>query len=154
MTQGIENGTGTIANAVSGRNAAGFSATNDAFRWYFPPPATYSFAWTPSGSLNNATLYNPTATLGAPSTVYNVTVSDANGCTSASSVTLAEPVSAPGNTNSTANPVCPAQSFTLSMANPPVGASFQWQSSPNGTTWTNLAGQTNNTYTLTQSVAT
>lgn len=56
---------------------------------------------------------------------------------------------APGNTIASANPVCPAVSFTLSLQNatPGSGVTYQWQSSPNGTTWTNISGATSSTYT-------
>ncbi len=61
---------------------------------------------------------------------------------------------APGATNSTANPVCPGINFTLSLATPGSGVTYQWQSSPDGTTWTNIAGATNATLTTSQAVAT
>jgi hypothetical protein len=63
---------------------------------------------------------------------------------------------APGNTLSTANPVCPANSFTLSLQFPTsgTGVSYQWQSSPTGASYTNIAGATTSTYTTTQTVAT
>ncbi|MFN4246554.1 MAG: GEVED domain-containing protein [Flavipsychrobacter sp.] len=63
---------------------------------------------------------------------------------------------APGTTVSTANPVCPSQSFTLSFTNTISGSgvSYQWQSSPNGSTWTNIAGATSTTYATTQTATT
>ncbi|HQZ75388.1 MAG TPA: choice-of-anchor J domain-containing protein [Chitinophagaceae bacterium] len=61
---------------------------------------------------------------------------------------------APGATNSTANPVCPGINFTLSLATPGSGVTYQWQSSPDGTTWTNITGATNGTLTTSQTVAT
>ncbi|MCS6916987.1 MAG: putative metal-binding motif-containing protein, partial [Chitinophagales bacterium] len=62
----------------------------------------------------------------------------------------------PGNTLSTANPVCSGANFTLSMSSPPTssGITFQWQSSPDGMTWSNIAGATNATYTTSQTTAT
>jgi subtilisin-like proprotein convertase family protein len=58
---------------------------------------------------------------------------------------------APGNTIASANPVCPAVSFTLSLQNATAGSgvTYQWQSSPDGTTWTNISGATSSTYTTT-----
>lgn len=112
----------------------------------------FTYAWT-GAAVSNSAIFNPTATLSGSSATYYVTVT--NGvCSANSSVTLSEPVSNPGNTNSTLSTACPAASFTLSMANPPVGSTFQWQSSPNGTTWTNIGGATNVTHTTTQSAAT
>lgn len=63
----------------------------------------------------------------------------------------------PGITQSTANPVCPTTTFTLSMSTPPSGFSgitYQWQSSPDGVTYSNIGGATSSTYATTQSVAT
>ncbi|HYC40133.1 MAG TPA: GEVED domain-containing protein [Chitinophagaceae bacterium] len=54
----------------------------------------------------------------------------------------------PGNTTSTANPVCPTIPFTLGIQNAQgPGTTYQWQSSPNGTTWTNIATANGSTYT-------
>ncbi|MBK9382378.1 MAG: choice-of-anchor J domain-containing protein [Chitinophagaceae bacterium] len=61
---------------------------------------------------------------------------------------------APGATNSTANPVCPGINFTLSLATPGSGVTYQWQSSPDGTTWANITGANNATLTTSQTVAT
>ena len=115
--------------------------------------AGYNFSWTGAG-LSATNIFNPVATLGAASTTYNVTVSDAFGCSSTGSVTISEPTAAPGNTLSTTPSACIGVSFTLSTQNNPPGASYQWQSSPDGTTWTDIGSATNPTYTTTQSVAT
>ncbi|MBL0342004.1 MAG: T9SS type A sorting domain-containing protein [Bacteroidetes bacterium] len=112
----------------------------------------YSYAWTGAG-LSNTGIFNPIATLGSPSETYSVLVTDPNGCYNSGSVTLTEPASNPGNTISTANPVCPTQSFTLSTQFTPPGANYQWQSSPDNATWTNV-GTNSPTYTATQSAAT
>lgn len=63
---------------------------------------------------------------------------------------------APGNTVSTINPVCPGQTFTLSLQNttPGTGVTYQWQSSPNGSTWTNISGATSSTLATSQTAAT
>jgi hypothetical protein len=63
---------------------------------------------------------------------------------------------APGNTQSTATNVCATTSFTLSIQNVPTGVSgitYQWQSSPDGVTYSNIAGATLSTYTTTQSAS-
>ncbi|TSA29305.1 MAG: hypothetical protein D4R67_02225, partial [Bacteroidetes bacterium] len=61
----------------------------------------------------------------------------------------------PGNTLSTSNPVCSGVSFTLTLQNatPGTGVTYQWQSSPNGTTWTNV-GTSSSSYTTSQTTAT
>ena len=62
---------------------------------------------------------------------------------------------APGNTLSTANPVCPNVNFTLSIAPPTAGGiSIQWQSSPDNVTWTDIAGANNANLVRSQTVAT
>lgn len=60
---------------------------------------------------------------------------------------------APGATNSTVGTTtCAGVNFTLSLANQASlnsndGYTYQWQSSPDGSTWTDIGGATGNTYT-------
>ena len=63
---------------------------------------------------------------------------------------------APGNTIASANPVCSGVSFSLSLQNPTGGgATYQWQTSPNGSApWTDVSGATNPTLTTSQTTAT
>lgn len=62
---------------------------------------------------------------------------------------------APGNTVSSSNPVCSGVNFTLSLQNTNMGTgiTYQWQSSPDGITWTNIAS-TSATATVSQTTAT
>lgn len=63
----------------------------------------------------------------------------------------------PGAAASTETSVCPTQSFTLSIPNPPSnsGITFQWQSSASASgPFTDIAGATNSDLTTTQSVST
>ncbi|HNP53628.1 MAG TPA: GEVED domain-containing protein, partial [Ferruginibacter sp.] len=62
----------------------------------------------------------------------------------------------PGNTLSTASTVCPTTSFSLSLSNTINGSgiTYQWQSSPDNTTWTDISGATGTTYTTNQTVST
>lgn len=62
---------------------------------------------------------------------------------------------APGNTVSSANPACASTNFTLSLEFPPAvaGVTYDWQSSPDGATWTSTGG-TGISYTTSQTVAT
>lgn len=59
----------------------------------------------------------------------------------------------PGNTNATMNPVCANTTFGLSMQNFTLGSgvTYQWQSSPDGVNWTDIAGATNFTASTSQS---
>lgn len=49
------------------------------------PP--YSYSWNPPGSLNDPTIFNPTASP-TDTTTYTVIITDANGCTSMDTVTV------------------------------------------------------------------
>ena len=60
----------------------------------------------------------------------------------------------PGLINSTTNPICPGINFTLSLTGNDGGTTFQWQSSTNGVTFTNIAAATNNTLITSQAAAT
>ena len=61
----------------------------------------------------------------------------------------------PGNTISTPNPVCPSVNFTLSPENlTGPGATFQWQQSPDGTSWSDIGGAIGQTHTRSQTTAT
>ena len=78
---------------------------------------------------------------------YNLVVTGGSPCSG---------TPAPGNTLTTLNPVCPGTTFTLSLQNTIAGSgvSYQWQSSPNNSTWTNISGATSSTLATTQSAAT
>ncbi len=62
----------------------------------------------------------------------------------------------PGNTVSSTSATCPNTPFTLSLANTISGGgvTYQWQSSSNGTTWSNISGANSSTHTTTQSANT
>ncbi|MEO6488589.1 MAG: GEVED domain-containing protein [Ferruginibacter sp.] len=89
----------------------------------------------------NAPTFTPRGFIGS------ITFSGASPCTG---------TPAPGATLSTANPVCAGINFTLSTQNstPGSGVGYQWQSSPDGMAWTNIAGATNSNYSTSQTVAT
>lgn len=63
---------------------------------------------------------------------------------------------APGNTISTANNVCSGQPFTLSLQNNPVasGLTYQWQSSTDGITWTDVPGANSYNYSTSETSST
>jgi len=86
-TQGIENGSGTVATPVAGRNGVtGWSATNDAFRFALPPTATIQ--WAGANILGSTTA----STIQATPTVsgyYVATVTNpATGCFISDSVQI------------------------------------------------------------------
>jgi subtilisin-like proprotein convertase family protein len=62
-----------------------------------------------------------------------------------------------GTTQSSLTSACTGVPFTLSVTGATSGAwglTYQWESSPNGTTWTNIAGATGTTYVATQTAST
>lgn len=89
----------------------------------------------------NAPTFTPRGFIGS------ITFAGATACTG---------TPAPGNTVSSVNPVCPGVSFSLSTQNPTPGSGviYQWQSSPDGSSWTNIGGANNSTYSTTQTVST
>lgn len=99
-------------------------------------------------------------------TFTNVDVSTTASITFQAVATLANDTYAADNTASTTialgNPnitssvtaACSGVAFTLTLTNPNPSASIQWQSSTNGTNFTNISGATSATYSATQTVAT
>ena len=61
----------------------------------------------------------------------------------------------PGNTLSSNASICAGVNFTLSLENQTAGSgvTYQWQTSPDGSTWTNATG-TSSSFTTTQTAAT
>jgi hypothetical protein len=61
-----------------------------------------------------------------------------------------------GNATASPNPTCPSAEVTLSVSGASIGSglTYQWQSSPDNSTWTNIPGQTNGTCLVTPSVST
>ncbi len=59
---------------------------------------------------------------------------------------------AAGTTQSNYTTICPGNAFTLSLSGSSLatGITYQWQISPDGVSWTNIAGATNSTHTTTQ----
>lgn len=71
-TQGVENSTGTSANATSGRNNAAWTvSTAEAYRYI--PTTSGTYLWSPSTGLNSTTVQYPTVTGLNATTTYTVT---------------------------------------------------------------------------------
>ncbi|WP_291131078.1 PKD-like domain-containing protein [Flavobacterium sp. UBA7682] len=84
-------------------------------------------------------------------TIFSISVTASNGCSNSgiATVNVYAPLVAPViGTNQTACLVSTPNALTITT--PPSGGSgvytYQWQSSPNNVTYTNIAGQTNNSY--------
>lgn len=63
---------------------------------------------------------------------------------------------APGNALTSSAVVCPATPFSLTLQNatPGSGVTYQWQSSPDSTVWTNITGATSPSYSVASLAAT
>jgi gliding motility-associated-like protein len=97
----------------------------------------YSYSWSPSGLLVNATVENPTTTNLPSSTIYTVTVTDATtGCTSADQVIIYITGGPLNVTTVTATPdvICFGDSAQiLALASGGSGVySYSWSSNPTG----------------------
>jgi hypothetical protein len=105
-TMGIENSTGTLGYAPSGRNMGNWNF-NTPEAWSFCPVSPYTFAWSPATWLSSTTVNNPT--LNAASTgnyTYSVTVTDASsGCTSTDTVSV-DVLGIPGAPSTTGDARC------------------------------------------------
>lgn len=80
-----------------------------------------TYAWSPSGSLNNAAIYNPIATPSG-TTTYTVTVTGGNGCTNTDNV-LVTVNSAPVVNVSNTGPYCQGNTIQLSASG---GSLYSW----------------------------
>ena len=103
-------------------------------------PGTYSYNWDNPASSGQTKQVTPMAT-----SIYNVTVTDANGCTNTDAVTVTvnnPPISSASNDGPLS---CTKASVTLT-ANPASGVSYKWSTgATTRTTTVSLAG----TYTVT-----
>ncbi|HJW28706.1 MAG TPA: hypothetical protein VJ508_05585, partial [Saprospiraceae bacterium] len=84
-TMGIENLGGTAATVIPGRDNSLWSLSNDGTEIALTP---LTYLWSPSTFLNNSTIANPLASNVTATTVYNVTVTQGNGCSRSGTVTL------------------------------------------------------------------
>ncbi|TND10651.1 MAG: psrP1 [Bacteroidetes bacterium] len=104
----------------------------------------YSYSWAPTAGLSNPNISNPVATISGP-TCYTVTVTDACiGLVGTDTVCIN--IGAPPTPGTAAvNPlaVCSGQSADLTITG--YSGNIQWQVSPNGSTWFNIPGATNDT---------
>ncbi|MBK8705165.1 MAG: hypothetical protein IPN33_17420 [Saprospiraceae bacterium] len=109
-------------------------------------PCTTSYLWS-TGATTATITVSPAST-----TTYTVTVTQ-SGCGVTCTDTDQVVVNVTGTPSITAQPVgatiCTGGTHTMTVTatggNPPLA--YQWQSSPDGTAWTNISGATNTSYT-------
>jgi gliding motility-associated-like protein len=102
-----------------------------------------TYAWAPSAGLDNANINNPVASP-TNTTIYFVTITDANGCSDYDSVTVnifPQPNAFAGNDTS----VCESQSVTLSASG---GTVYNWSSGETTSSIT-VSPASTSTYTVT-----
>ncbi|THU40431.1 T9SS type B sorting domain-containing protein [Niastella caeni] len=155
-------------NAPAGTNAVGFFnvAWTTLAGWQSTGFDISSIAFDPqfvnAGSGNyrptNVFVDNMGAALGVTSDILGFTRSSTTPDIGAIEFTSAACTSPPvaGTVISTTNPVCAGVNFTLSLTGGTAGAgqTYQWQSSPDNTTWTNITGAVSAVYTTSQTNST
>lgn len=108
----------------------------------------YTYSWSPAAGLSATNIANPVATPTA-TTTYTLSVTDSSNCTVTDQVVVNVNAIVPG-TIATAQTVCtggdPATLTETVPATAPGTLTYQWQSSPDNTAFTDIAGATNTTY--------
>ena len=164
---GINNGDGTVGVlAYASGTAATVSPQNPiatSFAFRFAPPSNYTTVWTKTDANGSSQLASGTNVFTqsvAPliTTTYSISYTNqTTGCTNApgsAQVLMAvlgtqAPVGV--NTIASASTVCYNGSTNLSLDYTGLtdGITFQWQSSPDGTNWSDIASATATTYAAT-----
>ncbi|MEO0312120.1 MAG: hypothetical protein RIQ89_1777, partial [Bacteroidota bacterium] len=160
-----ENLTYTI-NPVSGNGIvltfnsfAGESCCDD-ITIYNGPSTSSPVLLATTGTLTTPVTFTSTDPSGALTIVWtsdgSVQGAGWNASISCYSLTLCSGTPTVGNALSSAPSVCSGVNFNLSMSSVQTdpGTSYQWQSSPDGVTYTDITGATNATYTTSQTAAT
>ncbi len=157
----ISNG-GTASTTVFGSFKLRLYETTNVIEFVYGPSIVSAGAITASVGLNGASTFL-SVTPAATSTVSSATAN--NGITSTTDLvgkkyTFTPPSACtgtpnPGNTLSSLSAVCAGVNFTLSLENQTSGSAvtYLWQTSPDGTTWTDTTG-TLNAFTTSQTAAT
>jgi hypothetical protein len=138
--------TGTI-NILPGKITAFSAVYNPNLRTYQWQSSANGSTWTNISGATAATYSPPTASAGT--TYYRLVMSDAGlDCAMATSamatVTITPSVTISTHPANLTQCVGGTQSLSVTASN---ATTYQWQSSPNNSTWTNISGQTSATYT-------
>ncbi|MHC1774635.1 MAG: GEVED domain-containing protein [Lentimicrobium sp.] len=124
--QGIENGTGTLGNASTGRNNVSWSSTSVSSFTFTPNGGAPTYLWTPVTFLDDATLSNPLASGMTESKTYSVT-GTISGCSATGNVTVNVGASLSASaTASPDTPVCAGTPITLTATPTGGGAPFTY----------------------------
>ena len=162
-TIGLQDATKTIGAVAPGRQA--FTALiNTPEAWRFAPPSNYTTIWTANGvEIANGTNIFSQSVAPSVTTTYSISYTNqTTGCTNAAGsaqVTMQVlGTVAPSNVIAQASTInaCSGVSFNLNTNYTGItdGLTYQWQSSPDGTTWTDITGATALTYSTNLTSAT
>ncbi|MGD0260161.1 MAG: autotransporter-associated beta strand repeat-containing protein, partial [Verrucomicrobiota bacterium] len=97
----------------------------------------YTYSWSPATGLSSTTVANPTASP-ATTTLYTVTVTDGNGCTAQSSVTVSLNVAPTISTQPANQAACSGSTATFSVTASGSGLNYSWAEN-NNNGWGNNA---------------
>ena len=159
---GLQDATKTIGAVAPGRAGTWTTSTPEA--WRFAPPSNYTTIWTANGTeiANGTNIFSQTVAP-AVTTTYSISYTNqTTGCANApgsAQVTMQVlGTVAPNNVTAQASVVnaCSGVTFNLTTNYTGLtdGLTYQWQSSPDGTTWTDITGATALTYTTSLTAAT
>jgi hypothetical protein len=163
---GINNGNGTVGVLAyaSGTTASATNPITNPFAFRFAPPSNYTTIWTANGTeIANGTNIFSQSVAPTVTTTYSISYTNqTTGCTNAAGsaqVTMQVlGTVAPNNVTALASAVnaCSGATFNLSTNYTGLtdGLTYQWQSSPDGTTWTDITGATALTYSTSLTAAT
>lgn len=133
----ISAGTDPICNGNSTTLTLSGYTAGSTFQWQSSANNT---TWSNIGGATSAT-YNASP---SGDTYYRVIVT--NGCSvNSSSFLLDVSNSTAGTASASSTSICSGSSLTMTLSG--YNGSIQWQSSSNGSTWTNIGGATSSTYT-------
>ncbi|MCC7431127.1 hypothetical protein IT568_09815, partial [bacterium] len=157
VTMGTPTG-GTAASTASTVCSGSDSFTLSLTGTSTAPGQTYQWQSSPDNSvwsdISGATSDTYVATQSAMTYYRCNVICGATAPSSSVQVTMGSPIG--GTTAASINPVCPNTNFTLSLtgASTGPGQTYQWQSSPDNTAWTDITGATSDTYVAQQTTAT
>ena len=126
---GIQNALVADAGTVQSVCASGGTATLGGAPTASGGAGVYSYSWSPTTNLNDATIANPTFTASttAGTTAYTVTVTDANGITATSQVNVTVVAYPVISQNPIAVIQCDGGSANFNVAATGTTLSYQWQ---------------------------
>ncbi|MCW3071408.1 MAG: hypothetical protein JWO44_1298 [Bacteroidetes bacterium] len=136
--------TSATCSTNSSLSLSGYTTlTGITFQWQSSPDGS---TWT---NIGGATASTYSATGITATTYYRCVVTCSGSGLSANSTSVTVTINVPvgGTAAASASPICIGGSSTISLSGASTsGITYQWQSSPDNSTWTNIGGATASTY--------